>query len=361
MVYCSVSVDCQVTNQCLWPQVIVALSSDNGTAITPSAHAALSLQNLYNLSLRHWEPSIFSGLLASFNPLDFSPATRARTFLDEQNNQPIVPMVSGSFGVATPQKELDLSQWTNFDWNSTSQGTGLTPYINGPSAGSSALANELLLGGLSRDEDQIRGIDEILAQMEENRATAEIKAALSAMPEPPAEKARPVSAPHQMPTPDTDRSDVQSEGQAGSTPSDTRKASFTLTPPSSHDSPIAIAKSKLPAGVPSGQSALARPGKGLKSAAVSANQLMTPPDSSQNVPRISTTGQSGKKTHQLSLAMPTTAFVPPPPMCMFFSPAFHDLQNGKVGVWKGDLDIRGVGGGKFSILIVGEETTGHLW
>ncbi len=28
MLYCSVSADCQVTNQCLWPQVIVALSSD---------------------------------------------------------------------------------------------------------------------------------------------------------------------------------------------------------------------------------------------------------------------------------------------------------------------------------------------
>jgi hypothetical protein len=46
---------------------------------------------------------------------------------------------------------------------------------------------------------------------------------------------------------------------------------------------------------------------------------------------------------------------------MFFSPAFHDLQKGKVGVWKGDLEVRGKGGGKFSILIVGEEATGHFW
>lgn len=48
-------------------------------------------------------------------------------------------------------------------------------------------------------------------------------------------------------------------------------------------------------------------------------------------------------------------------MCMFFSPAFHDLQKDKVGVWKGDLEIRGRGGGKFSVLIVGEQSTGHLW
>ena len=59
--------------------------------------------------------------------------------------------------------------------------------------------------------------------------------------------------------------------------------------------------------------------------------------------------------------MPDATFVPPPPMCMFFSPAFKDLKQGKVGVWKGDLEMRGRGGGNFSILIVGEETTSHLW
>jgi hypothetical protein len=63
----------------------------------------------------------------------------------------------------------------------------------------------------------------------------------------------------------------------------------------------------------------------------------------------------------MQLALPEASFVPPPPMCMFFSPSFHDLQNGKVGVWKGDLEIKGRGGGKFSVLIVGEEATGYLW
>lgn len=48
-------------------------------------------------------------------------------------------------------------------------------------------------------------------------------------------------------------------------------------------------------------------------------------------------------------------------MCMFFTPAFRDLQKGKVGVWKGDLEIRGRGGGKFNVLIVGEEGSDHLW
>jgi hypothetical protein len=46
---------------------------------------------------------------------------------------------------------------------------------------------------------------------------------------------------------------------------------------------------------------------------------------------------------------------------MFFNPSFKDLQKGKVGVWKGDLKIRGRGGGVFSVLIVGEEGSGDLW
>lgn len=68
-----------------------------------------------------------------------------------------------------------------------------------------------------------------------------------------------------------------------------------------------------------------------------------------------------RAAHPTSLVMPTEAFVPPPPMCMFFNPSFKDLQKGKVGVWKGDLMLRGKGGGTFNVLIVGEEVSGHLW
>ena len=63
----------------------------------------------------------------------------------------------------------------------------------------------------------------------------------------------------------------------------------------------------------------------------------------------------------MSVHIPPSTFVPPPPMCMFFSPQYRDLEKGKVGVWKGDLEIVGRGGGTFSILIVGEEGTGHFW
>ena len=63
----------------------------------------------------------------------------------------------------------------------------------------------------------------------------------------------------------------------------------------------------------------------------------------------------------MKLPMPTDAFVPPPPMCMFFNPSFKDLQVGKVGVWQGDLVIRGRDGGKFGIMVIGETDTGSLW
>lgn len=63
----------------------------------------------------------------------------------------------------------------------------------------------------------------------------------------------------------------------------------------------------------------------------------------------------------LQLPLPSGLCTPLPPMCMFFSPTFHDLKRGKVGVWEGHLKIKGRGGGIFSVLIVGEEATEYLW
>lgn len=83
--------------------------------------------------------------------------------------------------------------------------------------------------------------------------------------------------------------------------------------------------------------------------------------SKELTPVASTASVGNRAAHPTSLPMPTEAFIPPPPMCMFFNPSFKDLQKGKVGVWKGDLLLRGKGGGTFNVLIVGEEVSGHLW
>jgi hypothetical protein len=75
----------------------------------------------------------------------------------------------------------------------------------------------------------------------------------------------------------------------------------------------------------------------------------------------STSGAGRQRQHSMQLIIPTPPFVSPPPMCMFFQPTFRDLQAGKVAVWKGDLTIRGRGGGTFNILIVGEEGSDRYW
>lgn len=67
------------------------------------------------------------------------------------------------------------------------------------------------------------------------------------------------------------------------------------------------------------------------------------------------------KTRPTQVPIPPVDFIPPPPMCMFFNPSFENLQEGKSGVWRGDLEVRGRGGGKFSVLVIGETGMDHLW
>lgn len=274
---------------------------------TPCAHAAFALQQLYNLTLRHWEPSIFSGLLASFS-------------LQQQTTPP--PHL---FGTATPARETDMSQWMNItpgvDLSSLLGGSGFTP--RGPNAHHDFhFEPEARRNSTVRTEgdDQARGIDEILAAMEEGQVAHERAMAQATADK---DKSRPKSSSRpdefQLPTPETDNSN----SPADRAPSESRKASDHS--PDSMVSPFVTASSATASIV------------------------------SKIVPATT------RQPHPTSVMIPNATFVPPPPMCMFFSPAFKDLKQGKVGVWKGDLDIRGRGGGKFSILIVGEEKTGHLW
>lgn len=284
------------------------------------------------------------------------------------------------FGVATPQKELDMSQWTNLtpgggaDWSFLNDYTDSPPSksqstLVGTSHVPSSLAYEVRdtrRGSTARsiDDEGVRGLDEILAQMEEGVEARDIAAVQAKMQAASANadtgsssgRKRPAGqSPFQMPTPETDSSDttcLSGRGQfsasaSGSNSDRNRQQSFNIvTPPSSNGSPL-TSSNHLILRPPGGQSAISRHDR----------LLPTPTPSTESLPRIT----GGKKKKAMQLDMPMATFVPPPPMCMFFSPAFHDLQNGKVGVWKGDLEVRGKGGGKFSVLIVGEAATGHMW
>ena len=320
----------------------LSLASDaTHRAPTPSVHAAMALQKLYNLTLKHWEPSIFCGLLASYAASSTTPSTSVPAI-------DFPPVSAPKYGASTPTKEFDQSllQWTN-----------LTPGLGGDfsalfGAGFAPRESSQLPSNLGQFEfhpehdnnqlvgESIGGIDEILASMEKDQEDGEreiVRAAASTQVtpitvidsvsvQPNSLKSRSSSA-FQLPTPETD------SDHAHDTPH--RQSSVQVNSqlsPESMASPFVTASSGTTSQV--------------------SKEL--------NAPAAAVSGPS-RAAHPTSLVMPTEAFVPPPPMCMFFNPSFRDLQKGKVGVWKGDLNLKGKGGGIFNVLIVGEEVSGHLW
>jgi len=329
------------------------ITGSTGRIPTPSRHAAVALQELYSLTLRPWEPSIFAGLLGSYicgTPPIHLPVLRGST---------PIPV----FGAVTPSKEHDLSQWTNStpggDTTSLFMGSGLTPHDSGvPDLSLASLAQfEFYLGqedprraSICRtDDDHARGINELLAAMEEGNEARQ--AAAFADDSTKAKKSKPTSQANttfQVPTPETDLSesparpeDRQRSVSASDSASASRNRSLTFSPPDSMASPFVTASSSTLSAV---------------------SKTLSATSSVSHTTAISQHLAGWNRAHPPTLLqMPTAPFVPPPPMCMFFSPAFKDLQRGKVGVWKGELEVKGRGGGKFNILIVGEETTGHLW
>ena len=320
---------------------------------TPSAHAALALQQLYNLTLRHWEPSIFTGLLAQF----------ALTNTNSTNPPPPFPSETPIYGAATPTKEFDLSQWTNltpgFDWSTVLNGVG-SSVMNDPF---SDLRDDLVLEQQRRrsslkleDEEQVRGIDELLAAMEEGREIHEmeshqllqdtLKARKIDTPAPPAT----VPSSHKTPAPPVPVSKASTE-------------TYLPTPETdSSESPAVHPRSTRQNSFAAGSDQAVSP----HVTACSYNSVATSSAISTVSKALSTSGGNGngngsRAAHPTSLAIPVNSFVPPPPMCMFFNPSFRDITQGKLGVWKGELEVKGQSGGKFNILIIGEQGTENIW
>lgn len=347
----------QVTAQNLWPSIIISLSLPTedhnvGSPVPPPPpHAAAALQTLYTLTLRHWEPAIFSGLLSSFGeagiPLPFPDIAHPADSTPPQD----------AFGAGTPVRGLDLSQWMNLtpgaDW-SLLTGSGLTPRrgslapsVPGPSSLAFELSDYLrdkedgsLSTSTRREDEQAKGLNELLAQMEEGREAAELLSHQT-LHDPKGKK--PETS--YLPTPETDNDTPLEQTRRNSDLSQQsqqfQKHSSSLTPPESSNEPTPPVSSR--------QSTVSLS---------NTTQATTPASSTSSGPPVKS---AHARPHPTALTMPESTFIPPPPMCMFFSPAFHDLQNGKVGIWKGDLNVQGRGGGRFSVLIVGEAATGHVW
>ena len=327
----------QVSSQGLWSSIIMALSLPTSATASnrispPSAPAADALQELYSLTLKQWEPAIFTGLLANYTA-SFTPTALVPRDIE-------FPSVSApKYGASTPVKEFDQSfvQWTNTtpglggDFSVLFGGsTGLTP------RGSTSHPSNLGQFEFHFDDQNFTnsetssGIDEILASMDEanEREVARVATSASTTPHTAALTRMPnkrTNSAFQLPTPETDSDNSGYTPQRKSSQSEPHN--IPTFSPESMASPFVTASSS------------------------------TPSTSSKELLQVI----SSRAAAPTSLIMPTDSFVPPPPMCMFFNPSFRDLQQGKVGVWKGDLDLKGKGGGIFSVLIVGEEVSGHLW
>lgn len=253
--------------------------------------------------------------------------------------------------------DQDLAQWTTFtpgaEWPSLSttlpSGSGLTPRREfTPALGlppiEVSVANEEDHRPESRGAAEgINGINEILAEMEDTTNLQESE--------------EPAGSADQLNWAMANAPNSVTEGSEGdvfqSTSGERRQSS-------SH------AESPVETMVPLASSPFVSGGSSLSATSASTNIPslgQQPIHGEEKLMRAAATPCAARvrPPPPLQLALPEAPFIPPPPMCMFFSPTFRDLQKGKVAVWKGDLVIRGRGGGTFNVLIVGEQGSDHLW
>lgn len=347
----------QVTAYSLWSSILVSLSlsPDHGTSArvgTPSSQAALSLQALYNVAIRPHEATIFAGFLTSYHAS--TAPTAANAFQDGQ-----------VYGPWTPTKGMidsDLTQWTTFtpgaEWPSLSttlpSGSGLTPGREfSPALGLPPIEISTTTDdGNTRPESRgpaeqgVNGLDEILAEMEDTTNLHDPSEPLGQISWGDA-----MQDPHSSTEPNSEE-DVFQSSRLESRLSSSHAESPVEAMVALASSPFVSGASTLSAtsastNIPSLSQPLSAPPQ--KQVVPLAPRVVSPP-----APRV-------RPSPSLQLSLPDAPFIPPPPMCMFFSPSFRDLQQGKVAVWKGDLVIRGRGGGTFNILIVGEQGSDHLW
>lgn len=315
----------------------------------PSSPAAFALQALYNVAVRPHEAIIFAGLLSSYVASTAPPV--GNVFQDGQ-----------VYGAWTPTKgigEVELSQWTTFtpgeEWPSLStvlpSGSGLTPRREfSPALGLPPIDISDGLRPESRGPgDGINGIEAILAEMEEDERLRESENGPTTA----------ISQPEWMKTNSNEASPATAAATTDSDP-------FTVGPGPPSTASAASVGAEEPVEnmltVSMASSPFVSGGSTLSATSASTTIPSIPADANLTGYRISpTTNTRSRPPQALQMPLSDVPFIPPPPMCMFFSPAFRDLQQGKVAVWKGDLVIRGRGGGRFNVLVIGEAASGALW
>jgi hypothetical protein len=299
------------------------------------------------MTVRKCEASAFTGLLGQF----LSP-TQQNNGHSHSNRHSFdqVPI----YGAATPTKEFDASQWTNltpgFDWSTilnTVGGAEVEPFdtkdpreefVGGQRRSSTR-------NGYGNEDDQVKGIDELLAEMDESREANERKASMT--------KGVTIVTPGQTTytpgqTPASSSASASKSADKGKSPA-VMNDNYLPTPETNH-SPL---DSRHNSFTPPGPDQAASP-------YVTGGSIATTSASvSSGLSRALSSGSGSRAPHPTMLTMPVNEFRPPPPMCMFFSPSFKDLTQGKIGAWRGDLNVKGAG--KFSILVIAENGTENTW
>jgi len=208
------------------------------------------------------------------------------------------------------------------------------------------------------DGSTSRGIVELLAEMEEGREINEGKANLAATEK--EMEVRIVTPGQTIYTPGNDKKDKPLETYLPTPETDSSNSPASQRPQQSHSSsasgsgPSTASSSSFIVPLESDHAHL-EPEQAV-SPYVTGGSVGT---TCSNVSRALSTGS--RAPHPTSVTIPTNSFVPPPPMCMFFNPSFKDITQGKIGAWKGELEIKGPSGGVFSVLIIGETGTEDTW
>ena len=314
-----------------WPHVVYALQEKTPEfSQTPAnPQSCIALHNLYNLLVRPQEANIFAGLLSNWQ----SPGHRSgQTSMDKPATAlPIIHSAQSRLPAATP--------WVNFE-----DLFGLT--VNPVQAHTApTVTNELA----ASDHE----LDKLLSSLSDPG------------PETPHDETEAKQDFFQLPTPETD-DDTPLPQRSASTPLvDMNRLSRASTSTSHMGSlvPDDLANPACVTYPTPASSTVSAPKRKRKDSCTlsSVDDLVAATPSCGEIPLTTLCAGKTRPGPRMSLDLPNNAFVPPPPMCMFFHPNFRDLQKDKIGIWKGDLEIRGVGGGKWSILIIGEQATGNIW
>jgi hypothetical protein len=345
----------------------------------------MGLQNLYNLTLRPWEPAIFSGLVAAFAAANTTKPSCASSQIDtvvaaRSALDAVLDDVSSASGSIKPTKDLDSLQRMNVNpaagYSMIGAGSSIgsdltqTPLVFPTTAGAPTTSSLAFI--LVDETNKEQYWQSSAVQTGEGDPTMRINDPITAMADDREEQehqlvalAAATSIQHQrnraaiLTGHRPDAASLRQDGLRGQCRSlaDARYGHDRVARHWSALSPLGRLERVQPSRLFGAHTPESAPSSSTP--AIPDASPASTPTATKVAQKESELGANARPALQLSL--PEARVIRSRQCACSFSPSFHDLQRGKVGVWKGDLEIKGRGGGIFSVLVVGEEATEYLW